>query len=146
MGLLAALAGGAGGELGRQTWDGLSALVRRPFRGADGANGADATAGSGVAELEELQQDPDSGQRARKLSKALERRAERDPGFRTDLATWHGQAKKVHSQGSVHNTISGGTQNGPVLQGGNFTGVSFTTSPPQPPEADPDNGTPLVGG
>jgi hypothetical protein len=28
MGLLAALAGGAGGELGRQAWAGLSALVR----------------------------------------------------------------------------------------------------------------------
>lgn len=28
-----ALAGGAGGEAGRQAWAGLSTLVRRPFRG-----------------------------------------------------------------------------------------------------------------
>src|SRR5689334_8723715 len=132
VGLLAALAGGAGGELGRQTWEGLSALVRRPFRGADGANGADTTAGAGLAELEELQQDPDSGQRARELSNALERRAGRDPGFRAALATWHEQAKRVHSEGSVRNTISGGAQHGPVLIGRDFTGVSFTTSPPPP--------------
>jgi hypothetical protein len=148
VGLLAALAGGAGGELGRQTWEGLSALVRRPFRGTDGTNGADATAGTGLAELEELEQDPASGQRAQELSDALERRAERDPGFRAALATWREQAKRVSSEGSVINRISGGTQHGPVLMGGPFTGVSFTTSPPppQPPEEEPDDDTPLVGG
>jgi hypothetical protein len=31
VGMLAALAGGAGGELGRQAWAALSELVRRPF-------------------------------------------------------------------------------------------------------------------
>lgn len=38
VGLLAALAGGAGGELGRQVWAALSALVRRPFRRDEGAS------------------------------------------------------------------------------------------------------------
>ncbi|MFJ9933718.1 hypothetical protein ACIRSJ_11365 [Streptomyces virginiae] len=47
-GLLAALHGGAGGELGRRTWEGLCALVRRALEHAG------------------------SGQRARVLSTALQ--------------------------------------------------------------------------
>jgi hypothetical protein len=44
--------------------------------------------------------------------------------------------------GNVANAISGGTFNGPVLQGGDFTGLTFGASPDAPatrPE-DPDAG------
>ncbi|MDX6758755.1 hypothetical protein SIN09_04685 [Streptomyces sp. F8] len=38
VGLLVALAGGVAGEVGRQAWAGLGALVRRPFgRGGEQA-------------------------------------------------------------------------------------------------------------
>ncbi|MEU9191189.1 hypothetical protein AB0D14_43230 [Streptomyces sp. NPDC048484] len=36
--------------------------------------------------------------------------------------------------GTVHNTISGGVQNGPVLQGGRFFGLTINGSDPVPPE------------
>ncbi|MYS85543.1 hypothetical protein GTZ85_36380 [Streptomyces sp. SID5474] len=45
--------------------------------------------------------------------------------------------------GAVHNTISGGTQHGPVVQGRDFTGLTFGspgTAPPPP--ADPASGGP----
>ena len=44
--------------------------------------------------------------------------------------------------GSVKNTISGGTFSGPVLQGRDFTGLTFDASPAAPasPPEDPDAG------
>jgi hypothetical protein len=44
--------------------------------------------------------------------------------------------------GSVANTISGGTFSGPVLQGQDFTGLTFGASPVAPvsPPEDPDTG------
>ncbi|MGQ4420122.1 hypothetical protein ACN6LA_007942, partial [Streptomyces sp. SAS_269] len=67
MALLAALAGGAGGELGRQTWAGLSALVRSPFRRStdDASDAADLS--SGEAELARLEEMPDEPARAHAL-------------------------------------------------------------------------------
>ncbi|MEY9997484.1 hypothetical protein ABIE67_009603 [Streptomyces sp. V4I8] len=136
VGLLAALAGGAGGELGRQVWAGLSALVRRPFR--RGQDTEVPAGGSGEAELVELEGAPDDPARAQALSAALAVRAGLDADFRTGLQQWHEQAKLVRTgDGEVHNSISGGTQNGPVLLGRDFSGVSFTTSPPPPPAAPP---------
>jgi hypothetical protein len=40
--------------------------------------------------------------------------------------------------GDVTNTISGGNQNGPVLQGRDFTGLTFGASP-SPPGAGPED-------
>ncbi|MEU9307227.1 hypothetical protein [Streptomyces sp. NPDC048256] len=145
--LLAALAGGAGGEAGRQAWETLSELVRRPFRrdgsgdgdsDGDGNTGARA-AGSAEPELVRLAADPDDVALARALSTALAVRAAGDAEFRAGLVRWHQLAGSPHT-GDVHNEISGGTFTGPVLQGRDFSGLSFTT--PAPPRVDPGTDTP----
>ncbi|MFF3612757.1 hypothetical protein [Streptomyces sp. NPDC002580] len=127
VGLLAALAGGAGGEVGQQAWAGLSALVRRrPFHRDSG--GQTPTVSSGEAELVHLAADPDDQSRAQALSTALAVRAAVDGDFRTQLAVWLEQAKLVRTgDGAVTNTISGGAQSGPVLQGRDFSQLAFTT-------------------
>jgi len=137
VGLLASLAGGAGGEVGRQVWTGLTALVRRPFhRGDDGSGGP----GPGEDELARLQQAPGDGTRAHALSTALAVRAALDPDFATALAAWHEQAKLVRTgDGTVNNAISGGSYYAPVLQGRDFSNATFTSPPlpsPRPDQAD----------
>ncbi|MEV0961224.1 hypothetical protein AB0J25_01140 [Streptomyces sp. NPDC049910] len=140
VGLLAALAGGVGGEMGRQTWAGLSALVRRPFQSGRDSGQAPA-ASSGEAELVALDQTPADVTRAQALSIALAVRAAVDEEFGNELRQWHERAKLVRTgDGAVINTISGGTQNGPVMQGRDFSGISITTAPPSP--AGPEGSTP----
>lgn len=136
MALLAALAGGAGGEAGRQAWTGLVSLVRRPFR-RDG-DAQDPAVSPGEAELAHLAQAPDDTARAQALSSALAARAALDTGFRASLLRWHERAESLRT-GDVHNEISGGHFAGPVLQGRDFSGLSFTTPPA--PQADPDTDT-----
>lgn len=123
--MLAALAGGAGGELGRQAWATLSELVRRPFSRQAGA------VATGEAELVALSESPGEPARAEALSSALAARAAVDPDFAAALASWRRQAPALR-EGSVTNTISGGTQYGPVIQGRDFSGITFN-SPPAPP-------------
>ncbi|MER7925944.1 AAA family ATPase [Streptomyces sp. NPDC096057] len=133
VGLLASLAGGAGGEVGRQVWTGLTTLVRRPFRrGEDSAGGP----GTGEDELVRLQQAPGDGNRAHALSTALAVRAALDPDFAAALAAWHEQAKLVRTgDGTVNNTISGGSFHAPVLQGRDFSHTTFNSpTPPRPDE------------
>lgn len=137
VGLLASLAGGAGGEVGRQVWAGLTALVRRPFhRGDDRAGGPV----PGEDELVRLQQAPGDGTRAHALSTALAVRAALDPDFATALTAWHEQAKLVRTgDGTVNNTISGGSYYAPVIMGRDFSNSTFTSPPParaRPDEAD----------
>jgi hypothetical protein len=135
VGLLASLAGGAGGEVGRQVWTGLTALVRRPFhRGDDSAGGPV----PGEDELMRLQQAPGDGTRAHALSTALAVRAALDPDFATALTAWHEQAKLVRTgDGPVNNSISGGSYYAPVLQGRDFSHTTFNAGPlPRPDEAD----------
>ncbi|WP_344366698.1 hypothetical protein [Streptomyces gobitricini] len=140
VGLLAALAGGVGGEVGRQTWAGLSALVRRPFQSGRGSGQVSAVS-SGEAELVALGQAPADVTRAQALSTALAVRAAVDDEFGDGLRQWHEQAKLVRTgDGEVINMISGGTQNGPVVQGRDFSGISITTAPPSP--AVPGDSTP----
>ncbi|WP_316756568.1 hypothetical protein [Streptomyces herbicida] len=134
VGLLAALAGGAGGEVGRQAWAGLTELVRRPFR-REGSGRATAVS-SGEPELVRLAGDPGDQGRAQALSTALAVRAALDEDFRTGLAAWAEQAELVRTgDGAVTNTISGGTQYGPVVQGRDFSSLTFTATspPPRPP-------------
>ncbi|WP_327186299.1 hypothetical protein [Streptomyces sp. NBC_01334] len=151
--LLAALAGGAGGEAGRQAWATLSELVRRPFRrdgsgdanrAADGDGDGDGNtgalaAGSAEPELVRLVAHPDDAALARALSTALAARAAGDADFRAGLVRWHELAGSLHT-GDVHNEISGGTFNSPVLQGRDFSGLSFSTQ--APPPADNRTDTP----
>ena len=130
VGLLTALASSAGGELGRQAWAGLRALVHRPFRPREGS-GRTLEVSSGAAELAELEGAPSDSSRAQSLSIALAVRAALDPDFRVGLEQWQQQAQLARTGGgAVTNTINGGTQHGPVLQGRDFFGLSFNPSPP----------------
>ncbi len=116
VGQLASLAGGAGGEVGRQVWTGLTTLLRRPFRRGD-----DSTDGPrpGEDELVRLQQAPGDGTRAHALSTALAVRAALDPDFATALAAWHEQAKLVHvGDSTVNSWTNGGSYYTPDLQSG----------------------------
>ncbi|MGW8360049.1 hypothetical protein ACWGK1_05710 [Streptomyces wedmorensis] len=74
-------------------------------------------------------QAPDDQERAHALSEALADRADRDAGFREGLDAWWEQARRVGDAGggTVNNSVSGGTQSGPVLQGRDFS-VTFTTA------------------
>lgn len=127
VGVLAALAGGAGGELGRQSWAALSDLVRRPFGRQSGA------VAPGEAELVALNAAPGELARAEALSAALLARTAEDPEFATALTSWHSRAL-VLTDGSVTNTISGGTQYGPVIQGREFSDITFNSPPAPPPQ------------
>lgn len=134
--LLIALAGGAGGEVGRQTWAALTNLIRRPFRSEDETTSPSPAVGSGELELQRLEQAPADVSLAQALSVALAARAASDEHFRSELGRWHEQAKAVSvSSEDVTNTISGGTFNGPVVQGRDFSGVTFTDRPASSPEA-----------
>jgi hypothetical protein len=132
--LLVALAGGAGGEIGRQSWVALTSLVRRPFQREETMESL-SDVGSGELELRRLEQAPADTSRAQALSVALNARAASDEHFRTELDRWYEQAKNVGvSGGEVHNAISGGTFNGPVMQGRDFSGITF----PDHPESSSD--------
>lgn len=138
VGLLAALAGGVGGELGRQSWASLSALVRRPFnrsgRGDD--EGVAPAVSTGEGELAALEESPGDAARAHALSTALAVRSAVDPGFGTALHGWAEQARLVRTgDGEVHNEISGGTQHGPVLQARDVSGGLTFNSLPTPPHS-----------
>jgi hypothetical protein len=137
--LLAAMAGGAGGEVGRQLWAGLRTVVRRPFHRGDGGSSEVAVMRSGEAELGALEQSPEDPARAQALCTVLAKRADLDPDFSTGLQQWYEQVKLIHTgDGDVSSTISGGTFQGPVLQGRDFSGLSITSPvfPPMTPGAD----------
>ncbi|MDK0520447.1 hypothetical protein [Streptomyces sp. ML-6] len=125
---LAALAGSIGSEAGRQTWQGLTALVRRPFRRGSAQGAEDDGApriSSGELEAAALEGDPADPLRAQALATALGVRAALDGEFRVLLEEWWRQARSGSPGGEVHNSVSGGTQNGPVLQGRDFFGPTF---------------------
>ena len=141
--VLLAILSGAGEGIGGKLWDGMVALVRRPFRkNASTANTAEvAMVTPGVAELAALQQAPGDQQRAVALAEAVLARSGADPEFRRALEAWWEQAKPVRaSAGGVSNSISGGTQQGAVLQGRDFSNVSFGVAPPPAPPESPGAG------
>lgn len=116
VGLLAALAGGAGGEIGREAWAGLTRLVRRPAPALP--DGSPASTGEG--ELTALGERPSDADRAHALSTVLAVRAALDADFRTRLEQWSREAGKVSVGGDVHNSVSGSTVHGSVTQGRDF--------------------------
>jgi hypothetical protein len=139
--VLAAIAGGAGGALGGQLWAGVSALVRRPFRRGHASGEAMATMPSGSTELVALEQAPGDEQRAIALAEVLVARADADSEFRDGLRVWWEQASQLHIGGDVTNTVSGGTFSGPVLQGRDFSGLTFGSPAASPPDPTaPDTG------
>ncbi|MFJ6579592.1 hypothetical protein ACWEPZ_07035 [Streptomyces sp. NPDC004288] len=144
---LAAMAGGVGGEAGRHAWQGLSALVRRPFRrggtegadGTEGAGGADDVVAVGVSsgepELVALEEAPTDPARAQVLATALGVRAALDSSFARLLDEWWQQARAADAGGTTHNHIGGGTQSGEVFQGRDFSHVTLTVHRTAPPSA-----------
>lgn len=129
-GLLVAMATGAGGEAGRSLWETLTGLVRRnPER-----QPLPAVRPTGEDELAALDESPYDRARARLLSEALTRRAQQDPAFRAALEQWNRQAQALRAgDGETANTINGGTQHGPVLQGRDFSGITFNSSAEEDP-------------
>jgi hypothetical protein len=141
--VLLAVVTGVSEALGGHLWDGVVSLVRRPLRHKEAAHGDAATIASGKAELAELEQSPGDRQKAVALAKVLLARAEADAEFNSALHQWWQHAEPVREKiGNVTNAISGGTQYGPVLQGRDFTNLTFGTAPA--PSAsqpkDPDAG------
>lgn len=121
--VLLAIVGGAGGQLGAQLWSEVASLVRRPFHGkASGAAGVSSAEAEAVA----LQRAPADQHKAMALAEALLARSDSDEQFRQALKSWWQQAGPIReSIGGVTNTISGGAQHGPVLQGRDFSNVTF---------------------
>jgi tetratricopeptide (TPR) repeat protein len=140
--VLLAVATGVSEALGGQLWAGVVSLVRRPLRGRKEPAGALPAVWSGVAELAALQASPDDQQKAVALAEVLLARAVSDPGFEQALQEWWARAEPIWEKtGTVTNKVSGGTQYGPVLQGRDFTGLTFGASlaPPAQPK-DPAGG------
>lgn len=137
--VLLAIVSGASEGLGSRLWDGVVSLVRRPFRKAAG-DSAEATVviPSGGAELAALERDPTDKQQAVALGEILLARAGADAEFGRGLEAWWGQAEPVRASiGEVRNTISGGTQQGPVLQGRDFSNITFGAPPAAQPPVPP---------
>ena len=141
--VLLAILGGAGEGVGGKLWDGMVALVRRPFRKdiPAGDTAGVAIVDPGAVELAALQQAPGDQQRAVALAEVLLARSAADPEFRRALESWWDQAEPIRaSTGGVSNVISGGTQQGPVLQGRDFSNLSFGVSAPSAPPGGPGAG------
>ena len=132
--VLIAVVTGASEALGGQLLTGLASLVRRPWHRKTPADDP-AALPPGQAELTALQRSPRDPQKAAELAQALLARADTDAGFGQALHQWWEHAERVRvSLGDVTNTVSGGTQYGPVLQGRDFTNLTFgTAQPPYPP-------------
>ena len=134
--VLLAIVSGTGSQLGTQLWEGLVSLVRRPFRRkvASGEAAGAAVTPSGEAELAALQQAAGDRHKAVALAEALLARSGVDDEFRLALESWWQQAEPIRvSIGNVTNTVSGGTQQGPVVQGRDFTNITFGAAPATPP-------------
>ena len=138
--VLLAVITGTSEALGGQLWAGVVSLVRRPLH-RKAAAGSDLAVVSGKAELAALQKAPGDQQKAVALAERLLARAATDEEFDQALKGWWEQAGPVRASvaNEVTNTISGGTQHGPVLQGQNFSGITFGAAPPPPsPPQEPD--------
>lgn len=129
--LILAVVSGVASEASGKLWDGLTALVHRPFKGRRGAESPLALESGGVAELMAVEQAPVEESRALLLAQVLVDRANSDLSFRTELESWIAKANHVRFEaGSVTNTVSGGVQHGPVLQGRDFSGLTFNSGTP----------------
>jgi len=124
--VLLAITTGVSEALGSQLWEGVVSLVRRPLASRRNSGGELPAVQSGEAELAALQQSSGDQQKAVALAHVLLARANDDPAFENALLEWWDQARPVREiTGNVANTISGGVQHGPVLQGRDFNNVTF---------------------
>jgi hypothetical protein len=128
--LLLAIASGTGEGLGKQLWENVVSLIRRPFhRKATTA----AAVPSGEAELAAFQQAPNDREKAVELANTLLARSDADAEFRQALERWWQQAEPIRASSNWANLISGGTQYGPIFQGRDFSNITFSTDPAKPP-------------
>lgn len=109
--LLLALAGGVGGEAGKQAWSELVRLVRRTFhrdfpgdRKTHGVNSPEAP--------------PDAARLAEKLSELLAARAETDPDFQKGLQAWMERAETRRVEQHINASGQNATAMGVI--GGNI--------------------------
>ncbi|THA33690.1 hypothetical protein [Streptomyces sp. A1547] len=139
--LLLALATGAAGAAGGQSWEALVSLVRR-WRAQGGPAEGMPTGGTDLVpagpELTALQLQPTDENRAQTLSLALAARAGADAGFAAALETWHHQAQQAvpaSATGNASTHISGGTQTYVITNRDVFGGMNFgqPASPPAQP-------------
>jgi len=132
--VLVAVVTGASEALSGELFSGLVALIRRPWHRKK-AEPEQAALPSGEAELTALRQAPDDQRKALRLAEVLLARSEADAEFGQGLQDWWAEAEPLRdSAGDVTNTISGGTQHGPVLQGRDFSNITFGVPPATPPE------------
>jgi len=88
---------------------------------------------AGEVELAALQQAPGDQPKAVALAEALLARSGADDEFKRALEAWWQQAEPIRASiGNVANTIIGGTQNGPVLMGRDFSNLTFGGAPATP--------------
>jgi hypothetical protein len=126
--VLLAVVTGASEAVGGQLLSGLASLIRRPWHRK--------ALPSGEAELTALRESPDDQRKALRLAEVLLARSEADAEFGQGLQSWWVQAGPLRdSAGDVTNTISGGTQHGPVLQGRDFSNITFGTPTPPAPDS-----------
>jgi hypothetical protein len=132
--VLLAIISGASTQLGTQLWEGVVSLVRRPFHRKAATGDSVAVMPSGEMELAALQQAPGDRQKAVALAEALLARSDTDDEFRRALECWWQQAQLIRAKlENVTNTISGGTQQGPVLQGRDFRSITLGAAAAPPP-------------
>ncbi|MGW8886631.1 hypothetical protein [Streptomyces sp. NPDC055749] len=138
LGVLAALAGGAGGEIGRQAWVGLTGLVRRRRDPApDTAPPEPDTTETALAALEDRPTDP---ARADELAQALRAQVAADEAFARAVRVWEAMFQasltadpeaaeeleavvraidpEAVAPGAVHNDFRGAKFEGPVQGSG----------------------------
>ncbi|MER5567144.1 hypothetical protein ACWC98_11425 [Streptomyces goshikiensis] len=128
---LAALAGSLGSEAGRQAWQALTTLVRRPFARATAQDGTMPQISSGELEAASLAGDPADPMRAQALATALGVRAALDGEFRELLDQWWQQAQSAPSGGNVHNHIGGNVESGAnVVQSRDVSSLTFNMTRP----------------
>jgi hypothetical protein len=128
--VLVAVVTGASEALSGQLLTGLVTLVKRPWHRKT-PEAAPPALPPGEAELQALKSAPHDQQIALALAEVLLARSQADASFREAFGQWWARAEPVRaSLGDVTNTISGGSQSGPVLQGRDFTNLTFGTIPP----------------
>jgi hypothetical protein len=124
--VLLAIISGVSGEAGAKLWDGLRRMISRPPRTSLSETSALTVQSDGARELAALEQGTPTQQEALALANALLKRADADVSFRQDLEAWWSHASQINiTAGDTDSTITGGTQYGPVLQGRDFSGLTF---------------------
>jgi hypothetical protein len=124
--VLLTIVGGAAGQASGRLWNGVHKLISLQFGHSRSSEDGSASVHSGEAEFAALEQSPADQERAVALAATLLERADEDAEFRQQLDAWWQQASQIlPGEGNVSNVISGGNFSGPVLQGRDFTGLTF---------------------